>query len=129
MHNIAYTCDQPTELQIVGIQNSSKKIDKKVQAMSGRLSQHSRAPVFARSMRVKRCQLHDAVCRGDIHGVTSMVRVSTRGTLNNVDSYGMTALHYAAKYGHTDVALILLDNGASIDLKTSQGGALQTALR
>ena len=87
------------------------------------------ATLITQKARVQSYPLHNVVCHGNIYAVREMLASVTRTVLNSVDSDGMTALHYAAKYGYNDIVLLLLDNGASIDLKTKQGGALQTALR
>ena len=100
-----------------------------------RLSSSLNEPFFIRHVRSIRDlratlpPLHDAVSRGDKTAVRQMMETVKRRHLNNVDANGMTPLHYASKYGHQDIALLLLDNGASIDIKTKQGGALQTAIR
>lgn len=73
--------------------------------------------------------LHEAIGLGDIEAVRRSVNGAKRDQLNSVDSCGMTALHYAAKHACKDIAMFLLDNGASVNLKTKQGCALQTALR
>lgn len=103
-------------------------------AISG-LSSSMKEPLFIshvrsiRDMRATLPPLHDAVSRGDKLAVRQMMETVKRRYLNNVDANGMTPLHYASKYGHHNIALLLLDNGASIDIKTKQGGALQTAIR
>lgn len=73
--------------------------------------------------------LSEAVRRGDIKTVQQMMENTTRYELNYVDAYGMTALHYAARHDQSDIAILLLNNGASIDIKTRQGAALQTAIK
>lgn len=73
--------------------------------------------------------LQEAVSYGDITAVQQLVQTLTRSNLNSVDSNGMTALHYAAKSGSNEIVLLLLDCGASVDLKTKHGAALQTAMR
>ena len=82
-----------------------------------------------RSKRVNLSPLHEAINRGDMKAVKQMMETVKRRYLNTVDAHGMTCLHYASKHGHTDIALLLLDNGASINFTTRQGGALQTAIR
>ena len=82
-----------------------------------------------RSKRVNLPPLHEAINRGDMKAVKQMMETVKRRYLNTVDAHGMTCLHYASKHGHTDIALLLLDNGASINFTTRQGGALQTAIR
>ena len=79
--------------------------------------------------RAKVSALSRAVTRGAIDNVRQMVESITRGDLNEVDAYGMTALHYAAKHDRKEIVSLLLNNGASIDIKTKQGTALQVALR
>jgi ankyrin repeat protein len=41
--------------------------------------------------------------------------------VNSIDGFGLTALHYAAIYGRTDVVAILLEAGADIDAPDPHG--------
>ncbi|XP_067950320.1 ankyrin repeat domain-containing protein 39-like [Watersipora subatra] len=41
--------------------------------------------------------------------------------VNKVDTNGYTALHYAARAGHTDVCTVLLEHGASVNARLRSG--------
>ncbi len=59
-----------------------------------------------------------AVVKGDLEAVKKMVE---EGTDVNQKSNGMTALHYAARYNRAEILEYLLENGASISIRSSSG--------
>jgi len=61
---------------------------------------------------------------GDVDGVRSLIDQGT--DVNAQDKKGMTALLYAAREGHTEVAELLISEGA--DLTAAEPGAQLTAL-
>lgn len=62
---------------------------------------------------------------GDIDRVESIISKArdSRTAVNAPDNSGYTALHYAARNGHTDICRLLLQNGANIDALTKCGKA------
>lgn len=75
-----------------------------------------------------------AANRGDLSRVR--VFVSQGADVNNKDAAGVTALHYAARNGHLEVAQFLLEKGADANVKAlgmtalmgaAQNGRLETA--
>lgn len=73
--------------------------------------------------------LHRAVSLGDTETVREIIEEKELKKLNRVDTFGMTPLHYAAKFDHKDIAALLLDHDASVNVKTEQGSPLTTAIR
>jgi len=59
-----------------------------------------------------------AVVKGDIKTVEAMIE---RGARVNEQSNGMTPLHYAARYNRPEIAKLLIENGASLEIKSSNG--------
>ena len=41
--------------------------------------------------------------------------------MNAKSKYGVTPLHYAAGYGHKEIAELLIDKGADVDAKADNG--------
>ncbi|XP_063838739.1 ankyrin repeat domain-containing protein 39 [Ostrinia nubilalis] len=66
-----------------------------------------------------------AAFNGDIERVNALISKASniKDTVNAPDNSGYTALHYAARNGHTDVCDILIKNGACIDAQTKSGKA------
>ena len=61
-------------------------------------------------MACKKRDIYTAASRGDVKCVGELLR---RGENPNVgDKTGMTPLHYAARFGHYEIAKLLLDRGA-----------------
>jgi ankyrin repeat protein len=56
------------------------------------------------------------------YGHTSVVEylINSGATVNSTNSYGSTALHYAAGTGHVDVVRLLLKHGAQKDAKDKE---------
>ncbi len=59
-----------------------------------------------------------AVVKGDLEAVKKMIE---EGVDVNQKSNGMTALHYAARYNRAEILEYLLENGASINVRSSSG--------
>lgn len=75
---------------------------------------NARAPVLLADARKRQGErLRDAATRGDVRGVNDMLAQGARP--NEADSYGDTALHKAAQYGHTLVIEALLNEMAEVD--------------
>ena len=84
----------------------------------------------SKKLKDKSFPLHQAVITGDIKTVRVMVEDRIiADNLDCVDLFGMTPLHYAAKFDHKHIALLLLDNAAQVSVKTVQGSAVHTAIR
>jgi ankyrin repeat protein len=66
-------------------------------------------------------EIHDAAKNGDLAKVTAMIQADSTLVFKK-DSYGATALHWAAKNGHDDVAQLLIDNKADVNVQ-DVGGA------
>ncbi len=63
--------------------------------------------------------LHKAIIQEDAAKVRALI---TRGdNIQAVDNDGATPLHYAAYIAHTEIAEILLENGALVDAKNAKG--------
>jgi len=45
-----------------------------------------------------------------------------RANTNSVDSFKWTALHFACHTGQKDIVELLIDNGASLDAQSNNGG-------
>jgi uncharacterized protein len=68
----------------------------------------------------------DAVQKQDIDAVTS--RIKAGDDVAERDSFGQTALHWAAKYESVEIVRLLLDAGANVRAKDEDGETpLQTA--
>ena len=93
------------------------------------LEQNAARSLLLSGTRLQLSKLSEATVRGDIEAVLRLVGSVTWTELNQVDIDGMTALHYAAKHDYKDIALLLLSNGASIDIVTRQGDPFQTAVK
>ena len=67
-----------------------------------------------------------AAIEGDAERVRAAIqkgRSSSSSAADVRDAAGYTALHYAARGGHSDVVRLLLSAGASVDATTAAGGA------
>ena len=74
----------------------------------------ARAPVLSADAKKRQGErLRDAATRGDVRGINDLLRQGAR--TNEADSYGDTALHKAAQYGHTLVIEVLLKELAEVD--------------
>jgi ankyrin repeat protein len=56
---------------------------------------------------------------GDVRRVAELLR--RRRSADELDSSGLTALHYACREGHLAVCVLLLDAGAAIDAPSRSG--------
>jgi ankyrin repeat protein len=65
--------------------------------------------------------IFDSANSGDCRHLTRTIR--TTPDINVRDSYGRTALHYAALNGHSDAARILIHNGADVNPLALNDGA------
>jgi len=63
--------------------------------------------------------LMDAVQNQDVDAVTSCIEGG--GDVEARDSYGQTALHWAAKYESVKIVQLLLDAGANVDVQDDDG--------
>jgi len=64
----------------------------------------------------------DAIIAGDLKGVQLILK--QRKHLINLTTHGMRgwiALHYASQHGHTEIAKLLIDNGAQINKQKFDG--------
>ena len=74
----------------------------------------ARAPVLLAEARKRQGErLRDAATRGDVRGINDLLTQGAR--TNEADSYGDTALHKAAQYGHTLVIEALIKELAEVD--------------
>ena len=62
--------------------------------------------------------IHDAVNRGDLAGVQAEL---DKGANVNAKMWRRTPLHSATAGGHTEIAELLIDNGADVNMKNSVG--------
>lgn len=60
-------------------------------------------------------RLHVAAQAGDLEEVRRLL--GTKGDPNAFDELGRTALHYAARHEHLEVAALLLQHGAQVDAR------------
>ncbi len=65
-------------------------------------------------------EVHDAARGGDLGEVKALVKKSPELVFSR-DDMGSTPLHYAAQYGHKDVAELLLANKADVNAKDNYG--------
>ncbi|KAK2984476.1 hypothetical protein RJ640_026963 [Escallonia rubra] len=63
--------------------------------------------------------LREAIKNGDIPGVSKLL--SQGVDANYCDKQGLSLLHLAAVFNQTDIAFALMEHGASLDCKNSQG--------
>lgn len=63
--------------------------------------------------------LIDAVQKEDVEKVRSQIEAGVN--IEATDSYGQTALHWAAKYDSAEIVQLLLDAGANINAKDEDG--------
>lgn len=59
---------------------------------------------------------------GNIERVIKLIK-NQKQDVNQIDSAGYTALHYAARNGHLEICKFLIRNGANINAITSAGHA------
>ncbi len=70
--------------------------------------------------------INEAVFMGNIKDVKAHIAAKT--DLNKKDDYGSTPLHVAATFGKTEIAILLIENGASVSEKSADGSTpLHTA--
>ena len=65
-------------------------------------------------------ELHEAVLKNDREDLMRMLNQSCAG-INAQDSFGWTALHYAAQFGYLDCVQKLVNKGAHIFIPTYDG--------
>ncbi|EOA27949.1 hypothetical protein CARUB_v10024119mg [Capsella rubella] len=63
--------------------------------------------------------LREAIKNGDTAGVKKILKEGVDA--NYRDKQGMSVLHLAVLFNKTDISLILMDHGASLDYKNAQG--------
>ena len=69
---------------------------------------------------LKTCQLHEAAKTGDIDRVRKLI--GEGHSVYAVDSrFGLTPLHYAVRNGRVEAAILLIENGASLNQPSTQG--------
>lgn len=79
---------------------------------------------------VMNTELCEAVLKRDIERVRKILMNERCLDINYLDENGMSALHYAAKYGYLESACLLVASSAAIDLRTRRGStALHIATR
>ncbi len=66
-------------------------------------------------------EIHNAAQIGDLESVRAMVKANPDSVFSK-DRYGYTPLHYAAGFGHTEIAKFLLDNKAQANAVATNGG-------
>jgi HEAT repeat protein len=65
-------------------------------------------------------EIQDAAKSGDLEKVKALLK-DNPDLVSSKDSYGYTPLYYAARYGHKDVAQLLLANHAEVNAKDNYG--------
>ena len=70
--------------------------------------------------------LHRAVLDKNLNGLLRLI--ANESHIDARDSYGMTALHYAAKMGNEKAASVLIGNGADINCRASSKTPLSLAV-
>lgn len=65
--------------------------------------------------------LHSAVKSGNKEVVVSVLARCTPKTVNKKDKDGVTALHIAAQNGKAEIAKLLIERGASVDVEENNG--------
>jgi cytohesin len=65
-------------------------------------------------------EIHDAAKHGDLAKIKALLR-GNPGLVSSTDYWGMTPLHFAATWGHKDVAELLLANHAEVNAKNHDG--------
>ncbi|KAJ0260232.1 Ankyrin repeat family protein [Hirschfeldia incana] len=63
--------------------------------------------------------LREAIKNGDTAGVKKLLNEGVDA--NYHDKQGMSVLHLAVLFNQTDIALVLMEHGASLDYKNAQG--------
>jgi hypothetical protein len=69
--------------------------------------------------------LFDAVKQGDLHQAETILEAHPQ-LVNQIDNTGATALHYAALYGYTSIARLLINKGADVNAIDASIGATPT---
>ncbi len=64
--------------------------------------------------------MHNAARTGDMPGLKKLIDASM--PVNRMDNWGWTPLFHSAMNGHYECALLLIEAGACINLKTPRGG-------
>lgn len=62
--------------------------------------------------------IQSAAKRGNVDVVRNLLSSGT--SVNSQDDYGETALHECARYGHDNIAELLLTNGANVSIKAQK---------
>lgn len=70
----------------------------------------------------------DLVAGGDRTGIESLLRGGREPARARRVTDGATPLHFAARYGHPDIAELLLDAGAEVDARTQADEGARTPL-
>ncbi|XP_009140731.1 ankyrin repeat domain-containing protein 13C isoform X1 [Brassica rapa] len=66
--------------------------------------------------------LREAIKNGDTAGVKKLLNEKFQGVdANYHDKQGMSVLHLAVLFNQTEIALMLMEHGASLDYKNAQG--------
>jgi ankyrin repeat protein len=78
-------------------------------------------PQVAQRIQSSSGEIHNAAQQGDLTTVQAMVKAAPDLVFSK-DPYGYTPLHYAAAFGHTDIATFLLDNNAQASAAGTNGG-------
>lgn len=81
-------------------------------------------PFFGFSNQVLASPLHKASKEGNIEKVHSIIASGTNINALDQGVFQYTALHYAARAGHTDILKLLLDNGAKVNARALAQGTV-----
>lgn len=65
--------------------------------------------------------LYAAARRGDLAGARAIISVNPGSVHDRDPDYGTSALHWAVKGGHIELATLLLDAGADVDARDNSG--------
>jgi len=98
------------ELSIALIAGCRKKPTEKIE----RQTESSKVSEEKEQSTAKTASLHDAAKTGDFQCVET--RISEGADVNARHENGFTPLHYAASFGHKDVVVLLINNGADVNL-------------
>lgn len=97
-------------------------IDRDIQKATALIEEGARPSRTLKARKDKLTVLHLASLNGDSLILKLLLQHNhERAFINDVSSGGETALHIACRFGHTDIAIILLQDGADYLLKTPDG--------